>query len=110
MAHSGTLIQTTVSRRTASIASGSFWCKVLLSSCLCVLQHQYSIAYHYVSDCAAADPTHDTLRPYVAFHAALRSAHHSFIARLEDQCKSLLQHHLQAATSEFAVASIAGKA
>lgn len=58
--------------------------------------------------CCSADPSHDTLRPYVAFHAALRSAHHSFIARLEDQCRNLLQHHLEAATSEFAVSTLAG--
>ncbi len=58
---------------------------------------------------AAADPSHDTLRPYVAFHAALRSAYHSFIAHLEDNCKSLMRHHLEAATSEFAVTALAGK-
>ncbi len=56
-----------------------------------------------------ADPSHDTLRPYVAFHAALRSAYHSFIAHLEDNCKSLMRHHLEAATSEFAVTALAGK-
>ncbi|KAL0049185.1 hypothetical protein WJX82_008406 [Trebouxia sp. C0006] len=54
------------------------------------------------------DPSHDTLRPYVAFHAALRSAYHSFIAHLEDNCKSLMRHHLEAATSEFAVTALAG--
>ncbi len=57
----------------------------------------------------SADPSHDTLRPYVAFHAALRSAYHSFIAHLEDNCKSLMRHHLEAATSEFAVTALAGK-
>ncbi len=56
-----------------------------------------------------ADPSHDTLRPYVAFHAALRSAYHSFIAHLEDNCKGLMRHHLEAATSEFAVIALAGK-
>ena len=58
----------------------------------------------------AADPSHDILRPYVAFHAALRSAYHSFIAHLEDNCKSLMRHHLEAATSEFAVTALAGTA
>ena len=57
----------------------------------------------------SADPSHDTLRPYVAFHAALRSAYHSFIAHLEDNCKSLMRHHLEAATSEFAATALAGK-
>ena len=44
----------------------------------------------------------DTLRPYVAFHAALRSAYNAFISRLEGQCRGLVRHHLDAATSEFA--------
>ena len=61
------------------------------------------------SHVGGADPSHDTLRPYVAFHAALRSAYHSFIAHLEDNCKSLMRHHLEAATSEFAVTALAGK-
>ena len=64
-----------------------------------------------VSDATAmaADPSHETLRPYVAFHAALRSAYHRFIAHLEENCKSLMRHHLEVATSEFAVTALAGK-
>jgi len=67
--------------------------------------HDKSLQLH----AGGADPSHDTLRPYVAFHAALRSAYHSFIAHLEDNCKSLMRHHLEAATSEFAVTALAGK-
>lgn len=71
-----------------------------------LLRHAFDIAAD--SQQLLQDPSHDTLRPYVAFHAALRSAYHSFIAHLEDNCKSLMRHHLQAATSEFAVSSLAG--
>jgi small ligand-binding sensory domain FIST len=43
----------------------------------------------------------------VAFHAALRSAHINFVAKLEAQARSLLQHHLDTATSEFALSMMA---
>jgi hypothetical protein len=43
----------------------------------------------------------------VAFHAALRSAHINFVAKLEAQARSLLQHHLDTATSEFALGMMA---
>lgn len=33
----------------------------------------------------------DELRPYVAFHAALRAAFHSLIASLEQRCRSLVR-------------------
>ena len=39
----------------------------------------------------------------MAFHAALRSAHMAFVARLETQARTLLRHHLDTATSEFAL-------
>ncbi|KAL0037146.1 hypothetical protein WJX79_002609 [Trebouxia sp. C0005] len=71
-----------------------------------LLRHAFDIAAD--SQQLLQDPSHDTLRPYVAFHAALRSAYHSFIAHLEDNCKSLMRHHLEAATSEFAVTTLAG--
>lgn len=48
------------------------------------------------------------LRPYVAFHASLRGAYQSFVGQLEDQCRSLVQHHLEAATSSFAVSLLGG--
>lgn len=48
-------------------------------------------------------PVKETLQPYVAFHAALRSAHMAFVARLEAQARTLLRHHLDTATSEFAL-------
>lgn len=54
-----------------------------------------------------AGPGREALAPYVAFHAALRSAHASFAARLEGEARGLLAHHLDAATSEFALALMA---
>lgn len=39
----------------------------------------------------------------MAFHAALRSAHMAFVSRLEGQARTLLRHHLDTATSEFAL-------
>lgn len=39
----------------------------------------------------------------MAFHAALRSAHMGFVSRLEAQARTLLRHHLDTATSEFAL-------
>lgn len=47
------------------------------------------------------------MQPYVAFHAALRSAHMSFVSKLEAQARTLLQHHLDTATSEFALSMMA---
>ena len=43
------------------------------------------------------------MRQFVAFHTTLRSAYLNFIGRLEEQTKALVRHHLDAATSEFAV-------
>eukprot|EP00887_Chlorella_sp_A99_P005155 scaffold40.g5155.t1 len=70
----------------------------------------------------------EALRPYVAFHAALRSAFHAFVADLEasargvvcvcvcvgggvawgERCKQITHHHLATATSEFALGVLAG--
>ena len=43
------------------------------------------------------------MKPYVAFHAALRSAYQMFVAQLEGQSQSLVKHHLDAATTDFAL-------
>eukprot|EP00798_Chlamydomonas_sp_ICE-L_P023672 gene23672-9207_t len=51
----------------------------------------------------APGSSRETLRPYVAFHAALRSAHINFLSKLEERTKQLLRQHLDSATSEFAV-------
>jgi len=48
-------------------------------------------------------PAKEALQPYVAFQAALRSAHMGFVSRLETQARTLLRHHLDTATSEFAL-------
>lgn len=55
----------------------------------------------------ASGPSKDILQPYVAFHAALRAAHQNFIGRLEDQARTLVRHHLDAATSQFALTLMA---
>eukprot|EP00878_Enallax_costatus_P025746 GHUV01027572.1.p1 GENE.GHUV01027572.1~~GHUV01027572.1.p1 ORF type:complete len:414 (+),score=163.76 GHUV01027572.1:164-1405(+) len=52
-------------------------------------------------------PAKEALQPYVAFHAALRSAHMNFVSKLEAQARTLLQHHLDTATSEFALSMMA---
>ena len=39
----------------------------------------------------------------MAFHAALRSAHLSFLSHLDDNTRQLLRQHLDASTSEFAM-------
>ena len=44
----------------------------------------------------------DSIRAYVTFHATLKNAYQNFVRRLEDGAKSLVRHHLFAATSEFA--------
>lgn len=54
-----------------------------------------------------AGPSCEALQLYVAFHAALRSAHQAFAARLEGEARRLLSHHLDAATSEFALSLMA---
>jgi hypothetical protein len=47
--------------------------------------------------------------PYLikAFHAALRASHASFVTALEGKARELLRHHLDAATSEFALSLMA---
>jgi hypothetical protein len=45
-----------------------------------------------------------------AFHAALRAAHASFVSGLEAKARELLRHHLDAATSEFALSLMADAA
>lgn len=40
-------------------------------------------------------PEQEVLRPYVAFHAALRLAFAAFIGDISERCRSLLQHHLE---------------
>ena len=52
---------------------------------------------------------YERLRPYVAFHAALRSAFQAFVAGLEERCKGIVRHHLETATSEYAMGLLAGK-
>ena len=49
------------------------------------------------------EPVAESIRPYVTFHATLKNAYHKFVHRLENQAKSLVRHHIFAATSEFAV-------
>lgn len=51
---------------------------------------------------------YERLRPYVAFHAALRSAFQAFVAGLEDRCRGIVRHHLETATSEYAIQQLAG--
>ncbi|MEW5303991.1 MAG: hypothetical protein WDW38_003211 [Sanguina aurantia] len=45
----------------------------------------------------------DTLQPYVAYHAALRSAHMTFVNKLEEKTRATLRQALDSATSEFAI-------
>lgn len=50
-----------------------------------------------------AGSSKDTLRAYVSFHAALRTAHQNFLTKLEETTRAALRQTLDAATSEFAV-------
>ncbi|GMH41703.1 hypothetical protein BSKO_09613 [Bryopsis sp. KO-2023] len=65
-----------------------------------ILRRVYDIAAERAQ---MTESSAESLRPFVAFHATLRSAYHSFISRLEQQTQALVKHHLSAATSEFAV-------
>ncbi|PSC67591.1 dynamin-related GTPase [Micractinium conductrix] len=53
---------------------------------------------------------YDALRPYVAFHAELQSAFKAFVGALEDSCRGIVRHHLETATSEFAMGLLADHA
>lgn len=68
----------------------------------CTLTHR--------SSCLQPEPPGDGMRQFVAFHTTLRSAYQNFIGRLEEQTKALVRHHLDAATSEFAVHLLASAA
>ncbi|KAK9832230.1 hypothetical protein WJX74_003725 [Apatococcus lobatus] len=72
-----------------------------------VLRRAFDIAVDSASQSAEGTPL-QALRPYVAFHASLRGAYQSFVGQLEEQCRSLVQHHLEAATSSFAVSLLGG--
>ncbi|BDA44188.1 Dynamin-related protein 5A [Coccomyxa sp. Obi] len=47
-------------------------------------------------------PQDDALRPYVAFNAELRAAFQAFVNLLEEQCRGLVRHQLDVATSAYA--------
>ncbi|KAG2498836.1 hypothetical protein HYH03_003029 [Edaphochlamys debaryana] len=65
-----------------------------------ILRRLYDIA---ADRAAATMGSKDNLHPYIAFHAGLRTAHQAFITRLEEQARSMLRTHLEAATSQFAM-------
>ncbi|KXZ53084.1 hypothetical protein GPECTOR_8g76 [Gonium pectorale] len=65
-----------------------------------ILRRLYDIA---ADRAAATMGSKENLHPYIAFHAALRSSHQSFISRLEEQARAMLRTHLEAATSQFAM-------
>lgn len=43
-----------------------------------------------------------SLRPYVAFNAELRAGFQAFVAGLEGECRRLVRHALDVATSRYA--------
>ena len=43
-----------------------------------------------------------SLRPHVAFNAELRGAFQAFVSRLEADCRGLVRHALDVATSAYA--------
>ncbi|KAG9154885.1 hypothetical protein Leryth_015527 [Lithospermum erythrorhizon] len=47
------------------------------------------------------EPKTGDMDGYVGFHAALRHSYNSFIKNLAKQCKQLIQHHLDSATSPY---------
>jgi hypothetical protein len=57
----------------------------------------------------AAVGSKDALHPYIAFHAALRTAHQAFVSRLEETARQLLRTHLEAATSAFSMSMCVGR-
>mmetsp|Transcript_4509 Transcript_4509/g.12314 ORF Transcript_4509/g.12314 Transcript_4509/m.12314 type:complete len:775 (-) Transcript_4509:922-3246(-) len=69
-----------------------------------VLRRVFEIA---ADQSAAQGNSRQTLRPYVAFHASLRSAHQSFLTKLEESTRAMLRQTLESATSEFAVNMLA---
>ena len=58
----------------------------------------FSLARPLLVTLAPPGSSKDTLRPYVSFHAALRSAHQSFLSRLDNQTRQMLKQHLEAST------------
>lgn len=82
--------------------------KPLLETACARLAFVLRRALDIAADCAMRSaPSKEVLQPYVAFHAALRTAHMAFVTRLEERAKGLLQHHLEAATGEFALSMMA---
>ena len=80
------------------------WCQQITPSnvvCTVITDSDSTLPF---SSCFA-EGGEDRLRPYVAFHAALRSAYQAIVGCLEEQCRVHVQHHLDAATSDVALAS-----
>ncbi|KAL4853400.1 Dynamin-related protein 5A [Chlorella vulgaris] len=70
-----------------------------------VVKRAYDIAAEQAQQ--QRGPGYERLRPYVAFHAALRSAFQAFVQGLEERCKGIVLHHLETATSEYAMGLLA---
>jgi hypothetical protein len=74
-----------------------------------VVRRAYGIAAELEAGAAggdAASAAAEALRPYVAFHAALRSAFQGFAQGMEERGRELVRHHLETATGHFAAAAL----
>ncbi|KAK9789025.1 hypothetical protein WJX73_002091 [Symbiochloris irregularis] len=73
-----------------------------------ILRTTFDIALDSHMGASGDEGPQEVLRPYVAFFAALRLAFGAFVADTTVRCKSLLRHHLEANTSQYAALSWVG--
>jgi len=72
----------------------------------CIIRCAYKIAAEMEALCNEENSKDDVLKPYVAFHSALRSAFNEVAVELEGKGKSLLHAHLTTVTGHFSAAAV----
>ncbi|KAH7624935.1 putative Dynamin-related protein 5A [Nannochloris sp. 'desiccata'] len=72
----------------------------------CIIRRAYEIAAEMEAISIENSSKDDVLKPYVAFHSALRTAFNEVAVELEGKGKSLLRQHLTTATGHFSAAAV----
>jgi hypothetical protein len=72
----------------------------------CIIRCAYEIAAEMEATCNENNSKDDVLKPYVAFHSALRIAFSEVAMELEGKGKSLLHAHLTTVTGHFSAAAV----
>ena len=72
----------------------------------CIVRRAYEISAEMEASCSTGGAGVEVLRPYVAFHSAMRTAFNEVAVSLEGQGKALLHAHLTTVTGHFSAAAV----